>query len=116
MKSLAAPSKKATAPRGAVARLRNDERRFIACDYHRNGVSGVGFHVVLFDWKDPDHAEWRHMSAIVFEEPGFCAVLDTAETMAGNIQFARGNSWRGDHFEDDCRKWIAEEQQRQDDL
>lgn len=97
-----------TAKPSPKGRIRNDERRLVALSHHRNGISGASFHIVLFDWKDPDQAETRRMSAVVFAEQGYCAVLDTAETMAGNIMFACGNSWRGDHFEDDCRKWIAE--------
>jgi hypothetical protein len=87
--------------------MRNDEQKLIEIAYHRNGVAGNGFHVVLFAWKDPGQAEVRRMVATVFEEQGDVAVLDTAETMAGNIKFACGNSWRGDHFEAWLRAQIA---------
>jgi hypothetical protein len=36
------------------------------------------------------------------------AVLDIAMLAAGNITFARGNSWRGDHFEGELRAAISE--------
>ena len=66
--------------------------------FHRNGVAGSGFHVVLFNWKDEDKVT-RRMVATMFETPGDYAVLDIDETAKGNIGFAHGNSWRGDRFE-----------------
>lgn len=78
-----------------------------AIDYHRNGVSGCGFNVVLFRSRD-DGGKWRNMVATVFPERGCVAVLDVDETAAGNIEFANGNSWRGDHFEDLLRDAIAQ--------
>ena len=90
-----------------MRRMRNNEMRLVQLDYHRNGVSGNGFHAAVFDWKDPEQAETRRMVAIVFPEQGDCAVLDVAETLTGNVAFARGNSWRGDHFEPWLRKQIT---------
>jgi hypothetical protein len=46
------------------------------------------------------------MVGIIFEGQGQCAVLDIDETLKDNVEFAHGNSWRGDHFEDDLRKAI----------
>jgi hypothetical protein len=69
-----------------------------AIDYHRNGISGVGFYVVCFRWAE-EGDEPRPMVATVFPEQGCVAVLDREQTRRGNIAFARGNSWRGDHFE-----------------
>lgn len=83
--------------------MRKDDIKIIAIDYHRNGVSGNGFSVVLFKWRDGDARKTRNMHAVLFEERGSCAVLDTDETQQGNIAFARGNSWRGDHFESRLR-------------
>ncbi len=77
-------------------------------DYHRNGVSGNGFHVATFNWKDDGEKKQRHMVAIIFEGQGDCAVLDIDETAKDNIEFANGNSWRGDHFEDELRKAIEQ--------
>ena len=39
------------------------------------------------------------MMGVVFTEPGSCAVFDRDLLTIGNIKFAGGNSWRGDHFE-----------------
>lgn len=88
-------------------RLANDigYLKTIAIAYHRNGVAGNGFHVVLFTWGRGKAA--RQMVATVFEEQGNIAVLDTMETATGNIAFAMGNSWRGDDFEPFVREAIA---------
>jgi hypothetical protein len=72
--------------------------------YHRNGVSGEGFHAVLFDWKD--EGKLHHMVGTVFDGAGQCAVYDVQELEKGNIAFACGNSWRGDHFEGELREAI----------
>ena len=67
--------------------------------YHRNGCSGVPFHVVKFDWKD-DEGKRRHMIATVFDQLGSerpVAVFDLDFLAKGNIKFGE-NSWRGDDF------------------
>jgi hypothetical protein len=64
---------------------------------HRNGVSGEPFHVVTFRWAE-DGDEPRPMVGIVFDTRNHVAVLDREETRRGNIAFAEGNSWRGDHY------------------
>ena len=67
--------------------------------YHRNGMGGEGFHVVRFAWDEAESSSLRNMVGIVFEGSGRVAVLDADLTAMGNIAFAGGNSWRGDHFE-----------------
>ena len=74
--------------------------------YHRNGVCGNGFHVVLFTDHEKDDRV-RSFVATVFEEKGSVSVLDIDETRTGNIEFANGNSWRGDYYENDLRQAIA---------
>jgi len=69
--------------------------------HHRNGVTGVPFHVVTFQWKDGTQV--RHMVATVFEMPGACAVLDINLTAKDQLAFGEGNSWRGDTFEKELR-------------
>ena len=76
-----------------------------AITYHRNGVAGNGFHVVLFDGSHPDHEAGKNMVATVFPDAGNVAVLDADLAAAGNIVFAQ-NSWRGDIFEADLRAAI----------
>ena len=71
--------------------------------HHRNGVSGEPFYVVLFVAKDG-----RRMLGIVFHTNKYCSILDL-ELAAdeGEIGFMH-NSWRGDYFEPELRKAIAE--------
>jgi len=71
--------------------------------YHRNGISGAGFHAVLFCKRYGRH--WRKFFAAVFEEPGNVAVicLDLV-TEHGVNKFK--NAWRGDTFEHDLREAI----------
>lgn len=69
-------------------------------DYHRNGVGGAPFHVVLF------HDEDGQKVAIVFDEPYHCAVLDVRKLGAGDIRFG-SNSWRGDRYEPELRQAIG---------
>lgn len=78
-----------------------------AIDRHRNGVGGEPFHVVLFEWRDDGERDRRQMMGIVFDESNYVAVLDLVQTCQGNIEFANGNSWRGDHFEYALRTAIA---------
>ena len=73
--------------------------------YHRNGIGGNGFHVALFDYKDEDGVTHK-MVGTVFDDQGSCAVYDVDMLKAGNIAFANGNSWRGDHFEGELRRAI----------
>ena len=70
-------------------------------EWHRNGLGGEGFHVVLFGWVDGKKN--RKMVATVFgaseKKPSMrTAVFDRDELAAGNVAFDGGNSWRGDHF------------------
>lgn len=75
-------------------------------DYHRNGISGEGFHVVLFSFRDEERRV-RRMVATVFPGAGRVAVLDRDLTADGNVAFAMGNSWRGDWFEPTLRRAIT---------
>ena len=75
--------------------------QIIAIDYHRNGIGGAPFNVLLF------HDGESQKVGIVFERPGYCAVLDVQKLAGGDIAFGL-NSWRGDRFEPDLRKAINE--------
>ena len=86
--------------------MRNDEIKVTETAYHRNGVSGEGFYIITFKWK-PEGEKPRNMVAVLFDEPGQCAVQDIDETAKGNITFGQGNSWRGDDFEPAMRKAIV---------
>jgi hypothetical protein len=76
--------------------------KIVSASYHRNGVGGVGFYAILFD----DSKEGR-MVASLFEENGYCAVYKVDELGKNNIEFAQGNSWRGDVFEHELRPALA---------
>jgi hypothetical protein len=67
--------------------------------YHRNGICGAPFHVVLFD--DTEDENTRKVG-ILFDQRFHCAVLDVAKLANGNIIFGQ-NSYRGDTFEDTLR-------------
>jgi hypothetical protein len=71
----------------------------VAIEYHRNGISGAPFHVMVFQ----DHGEESSRKVgIVFDSPYHVAVLDIAKLADGNIAFG-SNSWRGDVFEPELR-------------
>jgi hypothetical protein len=76
--------------------------------HHRNGVSGAPFDVALFAADDesahPD-AQSRKV-AILFDQQGYCAVLDVDMLAAGDIAFG-SNSWRGDYYESRLRTAIS---------
>ena len=70
--------------------------------HHRNGIYGAPFEVALFEDQGP---EASRKVAILFPEPGYCAVLDLAKLAVGDIAFS-SNSWRGDVFESPLRQAI----------
>ena len=66
--------------------------KIIKIDHHRNGMSGAPFYVVIFE------SNKRKMAGFVFDESGYIAVTDIEMLSELNIEFAQGNSWRGDNF------------------
>lgn len=88
-------------------------------DYHRNGISGKGFYVVVFDYeytdRDGSHTEiGKNMVAIrpAGSSKDECYVLNADMLAAGNIGFAEGNSWRGDMYVDAIDEAIAEHEKK----
>jgi hypothetical protein len=79
-------------------------QRIIDIDYHRNGICGAPFHVILFEDKGE---EASRKVGIVFDSPYHVAVLDIAKLADGNITFGH-NSWRGDVFELELRAAITD--------
>jgi hypothetical protein len=70
--------------------------------HHRNGVSGNGFHIVLFK-----HGK-RNMMAVAFDDqPGSIAILDTDLLAEGNIKFGE-NSWRHETYAPAIEKALKE--------
>ncbi|MFO0942311.1 MAG: hypothetical protein U0930_16355 [Pirellulales bacterium] len=79
-------------------------QRIIEIDYHRNGISGAPFHVILFD--DKGEQASRKLG-IIFDAPHSVAVLDVNMLAQGNIAFGQ-NSWRGDVYETELRAAVDE--------
>ena len=73
--------------------------KVLSIAYHRNGVMGNQFYVVLFK-----HDKTKKV-AIVFDKPGSVAVLDIGLLAQDIIEFGM-NSWRGDEFEPALRAAI----------
>jgi len=71
--------------------------------FHRNGICGLPFYVILFDSK-----ENGRMVATLFREEGSCAVYKVDELVRENIAFGEGNSWRGDMYEVELRPFLDE--------
>lgn len=73
--------------------------------YHRNGVFGTGFYVVLFTDIEKDRK-----IGVVFPEdsnPHNAVVLSVNKLAEGDIAFG-SNSWRGDDYAKELRLFIAE--------
>lgn len=85
-------------------------------DYHRNGISGMGFYVCAFTMQENDDEPVREMFGVVFpndHETGYdirTAVFDRRLIGEGVIAFFE-NSWRGDMFHpflvDAIEQWKA---------
>lgn len=79
-------------------------------DYHRNGVSGEGFHVGIVDFTED--GQQREILVIRFPREAssggiLCAAFDLSLLDQREIRFAH-NSWRGDHFADVMDEAIQE--------
>lgn len=83
--------------------------RIIEVASHRNGVSGEPFHAVKFH----DHDE-GDMLAVVFDQPGACAVLAIKPLSGSNAVTFGVNSYRGDHYEDQMRSAIVAYEAKRD--
>lgn len=67
--------------------------------FHRNGICGAPFHVVLFEDIEGSQV------AVLFDKLDHCAVLNIQKIAQGNIAFG-SNSYRGDLYEPLLRKAI----------
>lgn len=76
--------------------------------FHRNGVCGAGFYAVRFRWTPDDSGVEESFLGIVFDGPGECAIIGLDRIASQGVEFAGGNSWRGDRFEDDLREAIKQ--------
>lgn len=87
------------------------KRKVIKLDFHRNGISGLGFYVGIIEDSDKSRKV-----AIRFPDIDnkigniICAVLDIDllnENIIGMFE-GKGNAWRGDHYNDIMDKAIKE--------
>lgn len=90
--------------------IRAEEIKVRKAAYHRNGCGGIPAWVVLFSFKCEDGID-HEMVGLVWSETGGCFILDLDETKNGNIDFAGGNSWRGDWFEGHLKRWLVENEE-----
>ena len=81
----------------------------LATAHHRNGVSGTPFDVVIF--RDTGK-EGSVKLGIVFDQPSCCAILDIDKLARHDIAFG-SNSWRGDNYERELRRMIAQAEGRE---
>ena len=90
------------------ANLRGEESKLTIeeVDYHRNGIGGIGFHIVKF----LDHANGP-MVAIIFPEPGAVAVFNRDRLKEDDTRFFY-NSWRGDVYEPYMREALKDNERR----
>jgi len=80
--------------------------------YHRNGVSGNGFYAIIFLHAPDESIKEETFLATLFDEPGSCAVISLDRIEKCGIAFAKGNSWRGDNFENELREIIETEENK----
>lgn len=84
-----------------IVRGAGEELELVSLAYHRNGISGEPFHVVIFK------RDGRPMVGVQFLQSQMCtAVFDIEKLSEGNIGFAAGNSWRGDAYSDVIYEWV----------
>ena len=77
----------------------------LAIAYHRNGCSGRGFYVLLFQEGNSRKVVIRPNATDDLDGVE-CYVLDVDKLAAGNIAFC-SNSWRGDHYHREAYATIA---------
>jgi hypothetical protein len=82
-----------------------------ALEYHRNGITGLGFYAAIVQDNDKTEKLVVRFGKDVDDEMGnvACAVFDLGMLNAvGSDRIAFGlNSWRGDHYNEVVDKAIA---------
>lgn len=73
--------------------------------FHRNGVSGSGFHAVRFAVTSGPVEERGNFLATVFEGRGDVAVINLDKIAEYGVSL--GNKWRGDYYESAIREAIT---------
>ena len=76
---------------------KNEVQKVHQVDYHRNGISGIGFYSVSYDWADYDGVERRMLATI--EAPPEHLSWDKTTVRVIDIDEPQ-TSWRGDRLAD----------------
>ncbi len=80
--------------------------------YHRNGISGEGFHAVRFVHRvDGPRSKPQEFLATVFPAKGHVSVISLDLISSAGVAFGL-NSWRGDTFERSLRRAIKKHDAR----
>ena len=77
---------------------------------HRNGICGEPFYVIRFIDNPDGHEE--NFIATLFDESGQCAVIGLDRIATMGVTMAKGNSWRGDHYETELREYCKKYEKR----
>jgi hypothetical protein len=90
-------------------------QKLVKIDYHRNGISGLGFHVGIVEEKE--EGKTRRMLVVRFPKKAdddtgnvVCAAFDLAQLKKEIIEFGH-NSWRGDYYFGVMDEAIAKEEE-----
>lgn len=75
-------------------------------DYHRNGVSGIGFYVALFDWRDEDTPEGSTGRSMIATVIPFSDYPGSPEWYAEH-GFSRAEHDRDKAYYDESIRWYA---------
>lgn len=94
-------------------------QKLLAIDYHRNGITGLPFHVAIIE--EREGKEHRKMLVIRFldgdKDTGqtVCAAFDIKKLAQEEIRFFF-NSWRGDYYHELIDKYLAQRKTAQSTL
>ena len=106
--SLRYMSENQTTTKNEPAFAKDEVKKVHQIDYHRNGISGIGFYSVRYDWADYDGVERRMLATITVEKEGVKDELgwyqgknknhfDISECRVIDIDDC-SISWRGDNL------------------
>jgi len=93
--SLRYMSENQTTIKNEPAFAKNELRKVHDITYHRNGISGIGFYSVRYDWADYDGVERRMLATI--ENPPEHLSWDHTRVRVIDIDEPQ-TSWRGDQL------------------
>jgi len=88
-------SENQTTQKHKPAFAKNELRKVHQVDYHRNGIGGIGFYSVRYDWADYDGIERRMLATI--EAPPQHLSWDDTRVRVIDIDEPE-TSWRGDRL------------------